>query len=220
MCHFRQARISKPKARSPHRILTRDLRRSLHVADQQIGCTKQVMENTGCMADSQTTRVWDSQLRYLQSSGNLQVNLISILPYYKLQTNKYCSWSLKSTSSHLNAPFLPSQRTLNVSARSRVIFYKVAPLHTHTQNTIRVLNTWSAGCLPRPRNTKKHMDSSRERSKLRLSSLCFSFHLEGEMRTMGCKSILSGGVEGSQPWDLLLIGYIHIKCIAFVAFDP
>lgn len=39
-CHFRQTRISKPKACSPHKILTRDLRRNVHVAEQQMGCTK------------------------------------------------------------------------------------------------------------------------------------------------------------------------------------
>lgn len=64
------------------------------------------------------------------------------------------------------------------------------------------------------------MDSSAEGSKLRFSSLCFSSHLEGEMGTLRWKSTLPAGVEASQPWDLLLMGYIYIKCIVFMAIDP
>lgn len=88
----------------------------------------------------------------------------------------------------------------------------------HTQNMSRVLNRRTTEYLTTPKNTKTHVDSSTEGSKLIFSSLYFSSHLEGEMGMLGFT--LPAGVKGSQPWDLLLPSYIHIKCIAFMASDP
>lgn len=72
-----------------------------------------------------TTEDLDFSLRKLQWYMILLVTVIPMLLYYQLKPHKHCSWSLKSTSSHLR---LPSSLAENFKCHCRKASYFLGSL--------------------------------------------------------------------------------------------